>query len=325
MKGRVLAVFLGAALLASPLMAETCTAGGEMDASTKASLQQAAQQFFSEAARGDVFSLKQQSIPAVANNFDAIQATIIEQKNDYSGAQAQPRATYLLDAEGTAPIPRAEFYCGIYKSPSFASFSIPNLPPGKYGVVILDINTPKGPYELTTVMQQESGSWKLAGYYSKPTTWNGHDGNWYLQQARQYVAQGKAHDGYLYYLAALELLPPVKFMTWPALDTVYEEAQKAAPPDFPATGPVTMNLNGKNYTVSQVFPLQQDSGLVLVVKYQSNDVSNTSATLADNMNLIKGLVQKYPELRESFSGVVARATEPSGKDYGTLLAMKDVQ
>jgi hypothetical protein len=41
--------------------------------------------------------------------------------------------------------------------------------------------------------------------------------------------------------------------------------------------------------------------------------------------VIKALVAKFPELREAFAGVVARAVAPSGRDYGTLLGMKDIK
>jgi len=41
--------------------------------------------------------------------------------------------------------------------------------------------------------------------------------------------------------------------------------------------------------------------------------------------VIKALVAKYPELRDAFAGVVARAVDPSGRDYGTLLPMKDIK
>jgi hypothetical protein len=41
--------------------------------------------------------------------------------------------------------------------------------------------------------------------------------------------------------------------------------------------------------------------------------------------LIKALVVKFPEFRGAFAGVVARAVEPSGRDYGTLVAMKDIK
>jgi hypothetical protein len=41
--------------------------------------------------------------------------------------------------------------------------------------------------------------------------------------------------------------------------------------------------------------------------------------------VIKALVAKFPEVKDAFAAVVARAVDPSGKDYGTLLAMKDVK
>jgi hypothetical protein len=37
------------------------------------------------------------------------------------------------------------------------------------------------------------------------------------------------------------------------------------------------------------------------------------------------LLVKYPELRDAFDGIVARAVEPSGRDYGSLLPMKDIK
>jgi hypothetical protein len=40
---------------------------------------------------------------------------------------------------------------------------------------------------------------------------------------------------------------------------------------------------------------------------------------------MKALVLKYPEVRDAFDGVVVRGVEPSGKDYGTMLPMKDIK
>jgi hypothetical protein len=61
------------------------------------------------------------------------------------------------------------------------------------------------------------------------------------------------------------------------------------------------------------------------VKYQAADVSNTAQAYQDNIALIKALLAKYPEFRDAFSGVVARAVDASGRDYGSLLPMKDVK
>ena len=63
----------------------------------------------------------------------------------------------------------------------------------------------------------------------------------------------------------------------------------------------------------------------LVVRYQASDIANTNQTYQINVTLMKALVSKFPELREGFAAVVARAVDPSGRDYGTLLVMKDIK
>jgi hypothetical protein len=58
---------------------------------------------------------------------------------------------------------------------------------------------------------------------------------------------------------------------------------------------------------------------------QVPDISDNARVFQDNMAVIKALVAKYPELRDAFAGIIARALDPSGHDYGTLLSMKDVK
>ena len=65
--------------------------------------------------------------------------------------------------------------------------------------------------------------------------------------------------------------------------------------------------------------------LDLIVRYESANVSNTNLAYQENVNVMKALVSKYPELRDAFAAVVARAVDTSGRDYGTLLAMKDIK
>ena len=40
---------------------------------------------------------------------------------------------------------------------------------------------------------------------------------------------------------------------------------------------------------------------------------------------VAALVAKYPEFRDAFAGIVVRAVEPSGRDYGSMLTMKDIK
>lgn len=319
----VMLLLLGLAMPA--VVAQTCESGGEMDAAVRSSLERTARQFFDYASKGDVFNLKQSAIASVASNFGAIEGLVIDQKPIYAGAQATVRASYLLEAPGAAPA-RAEFMCGVWATPGWATFGINNLPPGRYGLVIQDLATSKGKYALTMVLKQEGGAWKLAGYYSKPEEIGGHDGQWFLTKAREYKAKGATRTAWFYYLTAWDMNAPVDFMATRALDKLSDEMQSVRPADLPtADHPLALAGGGRSYQVIYMSALPVGADLNLLVKFRVSDVSDTQRAFDDNMAVIRAIVARYPEFREAFAGVVARATEASGRDYGTLLAMKDVK
>src|SRR5215471_17507151 len=94
--------------------AQTCFTSDDMDAATRSGLKAAAERYFEMVARGDTASLKHNSIAAVASNFGGIEDTIKQNQANLAGAHATPRDPFLLKAEGTAPLPKAEFLCGIF-------------------------------------------------------------------------------------------------------------------------------------------------------------------------------------------------------------------
>jgi hypothetical protein len=300
-----------------------------MDEASRNALAGTAKRYFDMAARGDVAGLKQNAIPSLASSFGGVETAVKDNQANFAGAQATARSPFLLKAEGNQPIARAEFLCGVFgangQTANSSVFVIPNLPPSNYGIVILDVPTQKGAYTVSFVLQQMGTDWKLGGYYVRPAAIAGHDANWYATQARQYKAKGQLHNAWFYFIEARELQVAVPFMSTLATDKLYDEAQGAKPPDVPAGNPVDLALGGKTYKVTEEFPLTVGNELDLVVKYQSPDISNTTQTFQENINVIKGMVAKYPELRDAFAGVVARAVAPSGEDYGTLLPMKDIK
>lgn len=306
--------------------AQTCFTSGDMDAATNSALQTTAKNFFGAVARGDSASLRQNAIASLASNFTGIEGAIKDNQGNFSTAQSTLRSTFLLKAEGTAP-QNVEFLCGVFgpngQTANSAVFQLPNLPPGSYGVVTLDVTTPKQPYMVTFVLQLEGTVWKLAGFYVRDSQVTGHDGNWFAERARAFKAKSQNHNAYLYFLQARYLLVPVDFMSTRATDQLYDEAQTVKPADLPPTG--LPAPNGKMYKLTTMFPLAVGSDLELVVKFDSASVSNTGQAFQDNVAVIKGIVSKYPEFRDAFAGVVARGVEPSGRDYGTMLPMKDIK
>ncbi|MBV9341456.1 MAG: hypothetical protein JO159_11285 [Acidobacteria bacterium] len=310
--------------------AQTCFTSDDMDAAVRSSLQAAAGRYFDMVARGDTATLKQNSISAVATNFAGIESAIKEHESELAGAHANPRPSFLLKAEGTAPLTKAEFLCGIFgasgQTTNSAEFVIPNLPPGTYGVVTMDVPTQKSGYTLALVLQQQGTNWKIGGFFLRPTQIAGHDSSWFLEHARTFKSKGQTHNAWLYFIEGRELAMPVPFMYTQLTDKLYEEIQSVKPADFPVDGKTAdLAAGSKTYRLTTVFPLAVGQDLDLVVKYATADVSNSGQTFQDNMTVMKALIMKFPELRDAFAGVVARAVEPSGRDYGSLMPMKDIK
>jgi len=319
-------------LLASfPCAAQTCFSSDDMAAATRSALQATGMRYFALVARGDAASLKQNSIPAVASDFTAIENTIKDNQQALAGATATPRAPFLLKAEGTAPIPKADFLCGVFGSTGqtkdSAEFTIPNLPPGTYGIVILDVPTQKTAFMISFILEQQGTDWKVAGFYVRPAQTAGHDSNWFLDRARAFKTKGQNHNAWLYFIEGRELAMPLPFMYTQATDKLYEEAQAVKPADWPVEGSTSelATPDGKTYKLNNIFPFEVNQELAVVVKYQVPSVADTGQSFQQNMDVMRGLLAKFPELRDAFTSVIARAVQPDGKDYGSLMAVKDVK
>jgi hypothetical protein len=306
--------------------AQTCLTSDDMDAATRTALTNTAKRYFDMAAKGDGGSLRQNSIAAVAASFSGIQNVIDENKANFSSASPVVRPPFLLKAEGTAPLQRAEFLCGLFsangQTTNSSEFVIPNLPPGSYAVTIVDVTSAKGPYSVSFVLQQQGTDWKLGGYYVKQSAVDGHNGSWFADRARAFKSKGQTHNAWFYYIEARDLLAPLNFMYTLQTDKLYDEMQAMKPADLP---PMELSAGSKTFKLIDEFPTISGKELDLVVKYDSSDVSDSAKTFQDNMTVMQGLVTKYPELRDGFEGFVARAVEPSGRDYGSLMPMKDIK
>lgn len=326
---RFLIAFSLLVLLPSGARGQSCQTSAELDAATRTAITTTAQKYFDMASREDTASLRQNAIPSLASDFSGIESTVKDNQPNLAGAQGAIQTSFLLDASGSAT-PNAEFYCGVFgkngQTANSAAFYLNNLPPGKYAIVLMDGKSAKGRTMFSQVLQQMGGGWKLAGLYIKPAQISGHDSDWFLAQARQYKAKGQLHNAFFYYEEARSLTSPLPFMSTLATDKLFDESQNLQPTDMPLGGKTAdLSAGGTTYKLTAVFPQMVGNDLDLIVKYQSADVANTNLAYQSNVTVMKALVAKYPELRDAFIAVVARAVSATGQDYGTLLAIKDIK
>ncbi|HEV2114917.1 MAG TPA: hypothetical protein VGR48_02755, partial [Terriglobales bacterium] len=129
----------------------------DMGANAVSTLQNTGKRYFQMAAAGDSATLRQNATPSLAASFGGVEAAVNDHKEEFAGAQSAARPPYVLEASGSAPLERAEFFCGIYNSPDRVGFSIPSLPPGTYAVVIQDVTTAKAAkYSVTMILQEQA-------------------------------------------------------------------------------------------------------------------------------------------------------------------------
>jgi hypothetical protein len=297
------------------MAAQSCFTNSEIDPATRSSLESAAAQDF---------RLAQQN-PATlrpAAEFDL--AEIIAASQDLFQGQPSVRAVYLLEhTQGSSQ--HNEFFCGVYNSPQRVVLLFGGMPVGRYAVVIQDVAaSPAG--TVSWVFHLTAGQWRIAGLIAKPSQLAGHDGNWFLAQARAFRAKGQNLNAWLYYRLAFDLLQPLGAMTTPLLEHIDDELQQSTPAGMPSSARFAdLSLDGRTVTLTAVFPVPAGHDLDLVVKYQRSDISDIVATYQSNLSVSRGLVARYPELRAAFTAIVARALDPGGKEYGTLLALSDIQ
>jgi hypothetical protein len=324
------AVLVALAFCTLNAVAENCLTASDMDAATKAAISNSGARYFDMVARGDVASLRQNAIPSLAGDFSGIEGTVKENQAALAGSKGTPRPPFLLEAEGTAPIPKAEFFCGVFgrngQTTDSAAFSLNGLPPGKYGVIIMEASTSKGPYTVSLILQLIGADWKLGGLYIKSGQVAGHDNNWFVTRAHDYQSKGQMHNAWLYYLVARSLVSPLPFMSTASTDKLYDDSQKLQPADFPADGKTAdLSAGATTYKLTGLYPQVVGNDLDLTVTYSMANISNTNQTYQSNIAVMKALLTKYPELKDAFAGINARAVDAAGHDYGTLLAMKDIK
>ena len=323
-------LILWAVALCLSAKAQTCQTSSDLDDAARSALTTAGRRFFDFAAKADVASLRQNAAPALASDFSAIETLVKDHQLELAAAQVTPKSVFLLEAEGGSPLPHAEFYCGVFgkngQTSGSAVFSLDNLSPGKYAVVILEAVSPQSRGNFSEVLQQIGTDWKLAGLQLKAAQAAGHDSDWFAARAREYKAKGQQHNAWFFYVQARSLVSPVSFMSTLATDKLYDESQSLQPADLPTEGkPIDLIAGNTTYKLTALFPSAVGNDLDLVVRYQAPDVSNTTQANQNNLAVIKALVTKYPEFKSAFAGVVARAVDPSGHDFGTLLDMKEIK
>jgi len=308
----LLLVFLSAPI---PGRAVNCTMQSALLPSDRDALAAAGGRLATAVAQQDEAVLQAALLPAVASDWEGMRTVVEQTAPLLKGGQIQLRNLYLLDATSLTAPADTQFFCSNATGSLTVTITMRALPPGRYAVVLADAaGAPLGGqlgfilvWDAHGPATTSDAGWKLGGLTVRQGIFDGHDGIWYWQRARDLAKTEpkiSSWSAWYMYELARQLLLPVDFLTSPNLDKLTsEQAQiKNSPQNaFPYTltdGPRSWKID--SITVDTVLR-QPDLG----VAYETAGVTDQAAVRTEATAVLSALLKAQPGLRDNFHGLWA--------------------
>lgn len=308
-RARTLLAWLPLCLPMAHSEAQSCTTQARMTAAQRTSLGQAAYSLASAVQAGDSARVRTLTVSQYAGDAAGTDYLVRVTSQHIAKGTLQVTHLYLLDASARKPADtsEADFACALAGSVSETDFGIAGLPPGTFAFAMVEVQGAQ-PWLLAFLLQQEAGSWKMAGFYPHTRAAAGHDGLWYWNAARTEAKANKPWLAWLMFSTADQLLRPAGFVATGNLDKLRNEQRAAAPQPLgngisPET-PLSVQGNGAVFQVTQLTtrPTDDARGLILVLHFQGTaPVPGQDATVR-NVQAAHALLSAHPELRDPVFG-----------------------
>jgi len=290
----------------------SCTTQAELLAQDRAALATAGARLAEAVAQQNDAALQSALLPSMAAEWDGIHEAAELAAPLLKGGQVQLRSVYLLDASSLKAAADTQFFCSNSSGSITVTMTMRGLPPGRYAVVLADAaGAPLGG-QLGLILAWDptgaAAAWKLAGLNAQQGSFDGHDGVWYWERARELAKAGLPWSAWYSYEAARTMLVPVDFLSSPNLEKLgAEQAQiKGSPQDaFPyslAEGDRTWKIDAVRFDAS----LHQAD---LSVAYEATGVTDPAAVRTEALAVLSAFLKAQPELRKSFHGLWALAVK----------------
>lgn len=290
----------------------SCTTQAQMKVSQRDELLKATRSLAMEIQNGETDALRANTIPAVAADFSGIAASVQNLKPLLQDAAITVDTLYFLDASSQpAGTPRTDFYCG----QPVVSLNFTDLPAGIYGLAMVHATGVPQPQQISLILARPSQEkWMLAGLFSKPMVFVGHDGLWYWNSARKYAQSNATWAACLYYRIANGLLNPLDILSSPNLEKLQHEADKVKPTNFPGQTPMPLTAHGGTYSIVAVDTTNTFGTLDLDVHYapdanQAVQLRDPPAARQQVIDVMSALVEQHPDLHQAFHGIWVHADQ----------------
>jgi hypothetical protein len=308
----LLKVWATAALLALPAAsyAANCTTQAELPPTDRDALVATGGRLSEAVLQQDYAALKAALLPSESAEWDGIRGAVEQAAPLLKGGQIQLRNLYLLDASAMTATADTQFFCSNSTGSLTVTITMRSLPPGRYAVVLADAAGASLAGQLGLILAWDPtstpGGWRLGGLSVRQGVFEGHDGVWYWEKAREMAKSDQPWSAWFDYEAARSLLLPVDYLSSPNLEKLGQEQSliKGSPQDaFPlslADGDRTWKIESVRLDDSL---RQSDLG----VTYDSTGVTDPAALRTEAIAVMSSLLKAQPGLRVNFHGLWAYA------------------
>lgn len=320
-------LLMGVVALPSGAFAASCLTQSQMTAAQRDALSNAAKAMLVQMQNGNSQGLQANTLPAVASDFSGIAASVQNLKPLMQNATLTVDNVYILDASTQqAGATTTDFYCG----QPVVSFNFTDLPAGTYALAIGHATGVSQPQQIAIILaKSQPDKWLLAGLYSKPMIFEGHDGLWYWTSARKYAGQNGNWAAWFYYRIANNLLNPIDVMFSPNLQKLQQETDKVKPSNLPGTSPMPLATHGATYSLTAVDTTTTFGALDLDVHYtpdatQAAQLHDPPSARKQVIDVMSALLEQHPELHQAFHGMWVHADQGQVSLFALELPMAGI-
>lgn len=289
-----------------------CTTQAKMQPPLRDALMATAQMLAAAVQANDPAKVRAATVAEYATDFSATEYLIRNTSPKIAGENLLVTSVYGLDASSRKKddTTEADFSCPLSATMLETDFSIPGLPPGNYGFATVEAVDGAQPWQLSFLLRQEGGTWKMAGFYQHAETVAGHNGLWYWNQARAAAQAKQQWAAWLLYGEAYALLSPASFVQSSHLDKLEAEQRAVTPPELSngigKNAPlVVKGVNGAEFHFTGLFADRSDDGtkVNIILHLRADPGADAAAARVRNEAAAAAFVKAHPEVRKDFQGV----------------------
>lgn len=297
-------------LLSTGAGAQSCTTQAKMTSQQRSEVGTAAYDLAAAILAGDTAKVRAAAVSQYAGDPNQTAYLLRSTGEKIAGDTLAVSQAYLLDASSrkAGDTSEADFACPLTGTVAETDFGIAGLPPGRFAFAMVEAQG-ASPWLLSFLLQQENGSWKMAGFYPHPRAAGGHDGLWYWTSARADAKANKPWLAWVLYGAADQLLRPASFVSSGNLDKLRNEQRTAAPEPLTnglsAESPISVSgPDGSVFRISELRAQPSDDGKALNLYLRAQGAPATSSDASTHgVQAARALLTAHPELREGFTNV----------------------